>query len=151
MNVQKLTQKSIEALQNAQSAASSYGNQTVDQQHLMLALLTQENGLIPQLLTKMEVDPDNFKAAVTQSVNTIPKVSFSGGRQADSVYVSNDLDRSMTDAEECAKRMKSKCVSRLSTFLLGMIDTPNSEMKKLFQTFNITKAEFLHVCRCSSR
>ncbi len=144
MNVQKLTQKSIEALQNAQSAASSYGNQTVDQQHLMLALLTQENGLIPQLLTKMEVDPDNFKAAVTQSVNTIPKVSFSGGRQADSVYVSNDLDRSMTDAEECAKRMKDEYVS-VEHIMLGMIDMPNSEMKKLFHTFNITRDEFLQV------
>ena len=144
MNAQKLTQKSLEALQNAQSAASSYGNQTVDQQHLMLALLTQENGLIPQLLTKMEVDPENFRTAVTQSINTIPKVSFSGGRQADSVYVSNDLDRSLNTAEECAGRMKDEYVS-VEHLMLGMLDQPNSEMKKLFNTFNITRSEFLQV------
>ena len=69
MNAQKLTQKSLEAIQSAQSIAATYGNQAVDQQHVLLALLTQEGGLIPQLLTKMEIDPENFKTAVTQSVD----------------------------------------------------------------------------------
>ena len=144
MNVNKLTQKSIEAVQSAQSIASTYGNQTVDQQHLMLALLTQEGGLIPQLLTKMEIDPDNFKMAVTQSVNAIPKVTISGGRQADSVYVSNDLDRSLSDAEQTAARMKDEFVS-VEHLMLGIINQPNSEMKRLFNTFNLTKNEFLQV------
>ncbi len=144
MNAQKLTQKSLEALQNAQSAASTYGNQAVDQQHVIYALLTQENGLIPQLLRKMEVDPENFKTAITQSINTIPKVTMSGGRQADSVYVSNDLDRSLADAEDCASRMKDEYVS-VEHIFLGMINQPNSEMKRLFKTFNITKDEFLQV------
>ena len=144
MNVQKLTQKSLEAIQNAQSVASTYGNQAVDQQHLVYALLTQQGGLIPQLLTKMEVDPENFKTAVTQSINAIPKVTMSGGRAADSVYVSNDLDRALADAESCAERMKDEYVS-VEHLFLGMINQPGSEMKKLFKTFNITKDEFLQV------
>ena len=144
MNAQKLTQKSLEAIQNAQSVASTYGNQAVDQQHLVYALLTQQGGLIPQLLTKMEVDPDNFKTAVTQSINAIPKVTMSGGRAADSVYVSNDLDRALADAESCAERMKDEYVS-VEHLFLGMINQPGSEMKKLFKTFNITKDEFLQV------
>ena len=144
MNVQKLTQKSIEAMQSAQSVAATYGNQAVDQQHLMLALLTQENGLIPQLLTKMEIEPENFKLALTQSVNGIPKVSISGGRQADSVYISNELDRALADAENCAMQMKDEFVS-VEHLMLGMINQPNSEMKRLFKTFNLTKNEFLQV------
>ena len=144
MNAQKLTQKSLEAIQSAQSIAATYGNQAVDQQHVLLALLTQEGGLIPQLLTKMEIDPENFKTAVTQSVNALPKVTMSGGRQADSVYVSNDLDRSLADAESCAARMKDEFVS-VEHLFLGMINQPNSELKKLFKTFNVTKDEFLQV------
>ncbi len=144
MNVQKLTQRSIEAIQSAQSIASTYGNQAVDQPHVMLALLTQEGGLIPQLLTKMEIEPENFKAAVTQTVNAIPKVTMSGARQADSVYISNDLDRAMADAEECAARMKDEFVS-VEHIMLGMINQPSSEMQKLFKTFNLTKNEFLQV------
>ena len=74
MNAQKLTQKSLEALQEAQSIASRNSNQAVDQQHLMLALLSQENGLVPQLFVKMDIAPENIEAALTRAVDDIPKV-----------------------------------------------------------------------------
>ena len=73
MNAQKLTQKSLEALQEAQSIASRNSNQAVDQQHLMLALLSQENGLVPQLFVKMDIAPENIEAALTRAVDDIPK------------------------------------------------------------------------------
>ena len=96
MNAQKLTQKSLEALQEAQSIASRNSNQAVDQQHLMLALLSQENGLVPQLFVKMDIAPENIEAALTRAVDDIPKVQV-GGRAQDSVYISSDLDKASND------------------------------------------------------
>ena len=85
MNMQKFTQKSLEAIQNAQSCAIEYGNPMLDQQHLLLALLQQEDGLIPQLLQKMEVNVNGLTQAVENEVKRMPRVS--GGQTRVAVYV----------------------------------------------------------------
>lgn len=95
MNAQKLTQKSVEAVQRAQELSIERQNMQLEQAHLLLALLTQENGLIPQLLTKMDVDAEGFAAAAESAVNGIPHVS-GPGREAGKIYVSEDLDHALS-------------------------------------------------------
>ena len=143
MNAQKLTQKSLEALQEAQSIASRNSNQAVDQQHLMLALLSQENGLVPQLFVKMDIAPENIEAALTRAVDEIPKVQV-GGRAQDSVYISSDLDKAFAEAESEASRMKDEYVS-VEHLVMGIMDSPNSALKEIFKTFGVTKTKFLKV------
>ena len=143
MNAQKLTQKSLEALQEAQSIASRNSNQAVDQQHLMLALLSQENGLVPQLFVKMDIAPENIEAALTRAVDDIPKVQV-GGRAQDSVYISSDLDKAFAEAESEASRMKDEYVS-VEHLVMGIMDSPNSAVKEIFKTFGVTKSKFLKV------
>ena len=143
MNAQKLTQKSLEALQEAQSIASRNSNQAVDQQHLMLALLSQENGLVPQLFVKMDIAPENIEAALTRAVDDIPKVQV-GGRAQDSVYISSDLDKAFAEAESEASRMKDEYVS-VEHLVMGIMDSPNSALKEIFKTFGVTKTKFLKV------
>ena len=146
MNVQKFTQKSLEAVQEAQSIAASYSNQSIDQEHLMLSLLRQENGLIPELLTKMGVNTQGFSSSVENAINNIPKVTVGGGREQGSVYISQDLDKALADAENEAKRMKDEYVS-VEHIFLGMLNCPNKAMNEIFRTFSIKKAEFLKVLR----
>ena len=86
MNMNKLTQKSIEAIQAAQSLAAEHGNQQIEQAHLLMALVEQEGGFVPQLLTNMGVTVESFDAAVRDQVERLPKVS-GGGREADKIYV----------------------------------------------------------------
>ena len=143
MNAQKLTQKSLEALQEAQSIASRNLNQAVDQQHLMLALLSQENGLVPQLFVKMDIAPENIEAALTRAVDDIPKVQV-GGRAQDSVYISSDLDKAFAEAESEASRMKDEYVS-VEHLVMGIMDSPNSALKEIFKTFGVNKSKFLKV------
>ena len=143
MNAQKLTQKSLEALQEAQSIASRNSNQAVDQQHLMLALLSQENGLVPQLFVKMDIAPENIEAALTRAVDDIPKVQV-GGRTQDSVYISSDLDKAFAEAESEASRMKDEYVS-VEHLVMGIMDSPNSALKEIFKTFGVNKTKFLKV------
>ena len=143
MNAQKLTQKSLEALQEAQSIASRNSNQAVDQQHLMLALLSQENGLVPQLFVKMDIAPENIEAALTRAVDDIPKVQV-GGRAQDSVYITSDLDKAFAEAESEASRMKDEYVS-VEHLVMGIMDSPNSALKEIFKTFGVTKTKFLKV------
>lgn len=141
MNIQKFTQKSVEALQEAQSIASRNSNQAVDQEHLLLALLKQENGLIPQLFLKMDIDPQSIADAAEKAVNSIPKVQV-GGREQGSVYVSSELDRALSEAEAQASRMKDEYVS-VEHIVLGIMESPNMAVKELFKSFNITRSKFL--------
>lgn len=141
MNIQKFTQKSVEALQEAQSIASRNSNQAVDQEHLLLALLKQENGLIPQLFLKMDIDPQSLADAAEKAVNSIPKVQV-GGREQGSVYVSSELDRALSEAEAQASRMKDEYVS-VEHIVLGIMESPNRAVKELFKSFNITRSKFL--------
>lgn len=141
MNAQKFTQKSLEAIGEAQSVAVRNSNQAVDEEHLLLALLLQESGLIPQLLVKMNVDPKTAADKMEQAVNAVPKVQI-GGQQADSLYVSQELNKALAEAEQSADRMKDEYVS-VEHIFLGILENQNKAVKEIFKSLGITKSEFL--------
>ena len=141
MNMNQLTQKSLAAIQGAQSLAQQYGQQQIEQQHLLLALVADQEGFIPQLLTTMGMTVPSFLAAVQAEVNKLPKVS-GGGREADKVYVAQDVDRALNAAEETAKSMKDEYIS-VEHLFLGLLDTANSALKELFRTYNVTKEKVM--------
>ena len=116
MNLNQFTQKSLEAIQSAQSLAVENGNQQVGQSHLLLSLLQQNDGLIGQLMSRMGVPADSFVSAVTGAVGALPKVS-GGGREADKIYISQSLDQALNAAEKQAGRMKDDFVSVEHLFL----------------------------------
>ena len=135
MNVQKFTQKSMEAIQLAQHIASEHDNQQIEQCHILMALLMQEEGLVPQLLTKMEITVPSVLAAVKEQVAALPAVTGSG-REMDKVYINRDVDAALTEAESVADSMKDEYVS-VEHILLGLIAKANGRMKKLFETYHI--------------
>ena len=137
MNQKNFTQKSQEAIQAAQMLSREYGNPQIEQAHLLYALLDQESGLIPQLVTSMGPDPASLKAAVKAELQRMPKVGGSG-READKVYISRDMDRALTRADEIAGEMKDEFLS-VEHLFLGLIDAADPTLKKLFQTYHITK------------
>ena len=137
MNAQKYTQKSLEAVQTAQSLATEYGNQQIEQPHLLLALLTDKSGLIPQLLGNMGLTVPSFSAAAKAEVEKLPRVSGSG-REQGKIYVAQDVDKCLNTAESIASSMKDEYVS-VEHLLLALIDTANRELKELFRTYNVTK------------
>ena len=141
MNANKYTQKSLEALQAAQSAAVEYGNQTVQQSHLLLALLQAENGLIPQLLSHMGFTVPAFVSAVQAEVARLPRVSGSG-REMGKLYVSQELDQAMNAAETIAASMKDEYVS-VEHLLLALAEHPDNALRELFRTFSVTKEGIL--------
>ena len=141
MNMNQLTQKSLAAIQGAQSLAQQYGQQQIEQQHLLLALVADQEGFIPQLLTAMGMTVPSFLAAVQAEVNKLPKVS-GGGREADKVYVAQDVDRALNAAEETAKSMKDEYTS-VEHLFLGLLDSANSALKELFRTYNVTKEKVM--------
>ena len=145
MNLNKLTQKSLEAVQYAQTLAVENGNQQVQQCHLFLALLQQEDGLIGQLMDRMGVPGDSLASALSGAVGALPKISGSN-READKIYVSQGLDQALTEAEAQASRMKDDYVS-VEHLVLGMLEKPEADVKKLMGTFEIDAARFLAALR----
>ena len=141
MNAQKLTQKSMEAIQAAQSVAVQYQNMQIDQVHLLYALADQEGGLISQLLTKMGVEPSKFIQSCEMEIARLPKVTGSG-REPDKVYVSPDTDAALTEAEQTAARMKDEYVS-VEHLFLGLMDKANAAAKRVFDSCGIKKNNFL--------
>ena len=141
MNAQKLTQKSMEAIQAAQSVAVQYQNMQIDQVHLLYALADQEGGLISQLLTKMGVEPSKFIQSCEMEIARLPKVTGSG-REPDKVYVSPDTDAALTEAEQTAARMKDEYVS-VEHLFLGLLDKANAAAKRVFDSCGIKKNNFL--------
>ena len=138
MNMNQFTQKSLEAVQSAQSIAQEYGNQQIEQAHLLYALLRQENGLIPQLLTHMGITVPSFEAAVRKEVEDLPRVTVSGGREAGKVYIAPGVDKALNTAESTAASMKDEYVS-VEHLLLALVETADRDLKDLFRTYNITK------------
>ncbi len=136
MNANQFTQKSLEAIQGAQDVAQEYGNQQIEQAHLLLALLRQENGLIPQLLTNMGLTVPSLEAAVRAEVEKLPKVSVS--REAGKVYVSPDFNKAIQAAEGSAQSMKDEYVS-VEHLLLALIETADAALKPLLRTYNVTR------------
>ena len=142
MNIQKFTQKSLEAIQNSQAIAMDNQNQQVEQEHVLLALLEQENSLIKELLEKMKVSKE-FENEVRNNIKNKPKV-ISGTNQSGNIYISPDLEQALNDAEKTAQKMKDEYVS-VEHIMLGIINKANREISNLFKTFNITKDRFLKV------
>ena len=141
MNINQCTQKTVQAIQAAQRLAVEYQNQAIEQEHLLAALCQQEGGLIPQLLTKMGVEPGNFLAAAIDKVAALPHVTGSG-RDPEKVYISGDLDRAFNAAEDQAKQMKDEYVSVEHVFL-GMLQRPGRAASELFRQFGITQEKFM--------
>ncbi|WP_040195510.1 ATP-dependent chaperone ClpB [Candidatus Soleaferrea massiliensis] len=141
MNTQKFTQKSLEAIQLSQNIALEHGHMQIEQQHLAAALLTQENGLIPQLLKKMNVDESAVLSAVQEAVNKLPQVS-GPGREAGKIYISGDVDTVLADAEKQAARMKDEYIS-VEHIMLSLIGHPNNELREIFKRFSIDANRFL--------
>ena len=127
MNMNQFTQKSLAAIQGAQDLAQEYGQQQIEQQHLLLALLNDEQGFIPQLLTAMGMTVPSFQAAVKAEVEKLPKVSGSG-READKVYVAQDVDKALKAAESAAQSMKDEYIS-VEHIFLGILECANRPLK----------------------
>ena len=142
MNIQKFTQKSIEAIQKAQSLVIENENSQIEQEHLLYALLIGENSLIKELLKKMNVG-EEFQKTVKNEIDNKPRM-HSETRQMEQVYISRDVDEALADAENTADKMKDEYVS-VEHIMLGLIDKANSKLKQLFKTFNIDKNNFLKV------
>ena len=143
MNTQKLTQKSLEAIQSANGLAIENQNQQIEQVHLLSALLGQEGGLIPQLFEKIGVSVDNVQIQLKNAIDNLPAVTGSG-RKADEVYVSQDVDRALREAEKEAAHMKDDFVS-VEHLMLGLFDAMGNDLKKVLQPFSVTKEAFLEV------
>ena len=140
MNFDQYTKRSLEAIQLMQNLAGEYGNQQLEQCHLLLALLRQEEGLTPQLLRNMGVTPESLDSAARSMVEKLPKVS--GGAAADRMYLSADLDKTLRSAQEQSKAMKDDYVS-VEHLFLALLDTANRELKNLFSTYRITREDCL--------
>ena len=141
MNTNQYTQKTLEALQAAQQLAVEYQHNAMEPEHLLHALATQEQGLIPQLLQKLNVDAGSFSAAVAEKLSAMPRVSGSG-RDPDKVYISQATDKVLSAATREAKAMKDDYVSVEHVFL-GLLDEPTQNCSDLFRAFSITKDKFL--------
>ena len=141
MDLERLTKRSAEAIRSAQSLAQGYGNPQIEQTHLLLALMEDETGLIPQLLAGMGIDTASFTAAVRASVERQPKVS-GGSREVGKVYISNDTSRALDRAEAVAGEMKDEYVS-VEHLLLGLLDTAAGDCARLFSDYRITRERVL--------
>ena len=136
MNFENYTQKSLEAVQSAQKIAQQNHHQQLEQLHLLLALLRQDGGLVPQLLKKMDVVPESLEAAASQALNRIPGVT--GSVEMDRFYVSQEAADTLNDAENQANSMHDSYVS-VEHLFLGLLDTAKGPVKDLFSTYRITK------------
>ena len=136
MNINKFTQKSMEAVQNCEKLAYEFGNQEIDQEHLLKSLIDQEDGLILKLIEKMEINTAHFSNRVTEYLNK--KVKVQGG----DLRISNDLNKVLITAEDEAKAMGDEYVS-VEHLFLSLLKYPNKAMKELFKEYGITRDRFL--------
>ncbi len=137
MNIQKFTQKSIEAVNDCEKLAYDYGNQELEQEHLLLALLEQEDGLIPKLIEKMEIDLNHFTENARKHLEARTKVSGAG-----QLYVGQNLNKVLIHAEDEAKAMGDAYVSVEHLFLC-LIKYPNNALKSIIKEYGITRERFL--------
>ena len=137
MNIQKFTQKSIEAINTLEKLAYEYGNQEIEQEHLIVALLTQEDGLIGKLIEKMEINREHFTENVLRKLNARVKVSGAG-----QVYIGKDLNNVLIHAEDEAKQMGDEYVS-VEHLFLSLLRYPNKATKELMKEYGLTRDRFL--------
>ncbi len=142
MNIQKLTQNSLKALENAQMTAKEYGNQKLEQSHLLKAQLEIDEGLIPQILSKIGVDVNTFKTDVESLISKLPKVSGGNGE----LYMSAELDAALNYAESQADKMGDEYVS-LEHILLGIVEKPAADIKPLLSKYSISSKSILNILK----
>lgn len=142
MNMNKLTQKSQEAVFDAQNIAVRYGQQEVGVDHLLLALITQENGLIPKLLARMNIPLDNLKNSIEQELRKRPRVS-GAGQETGKIYVSQELSKLLVGAENSADNLKDDYVSVEHLFLAILSNDKKTAANKILETFGLTCDNFL--------
>mgnify|MGYP004513936775 FL=1 len=140
MNIQKFTQKSLEAIQNAQTLAIENQNAQVEQEHLLLALLEQENSLIKELIKKIG-NESNVENEIRSKIESKPKMT-GGARPSDGIYVAQDVDIVLADSESIAKNMKDEYVS-VEHIMLAIFNNANSNVKEILRRYRITKNDFL--------
>ena len=138
MNIQKFTQKSIEAVNQCEKLAYEYGNQQIEQEHLLYSLLTIEDSLILKLIQKMEIDPQEFKQRAERALAGVNKVQGSESR----VYVSGDLNKVLLGAENEAKQLGDEYVS-VEHLFLSLIRNADRVLKQIFKEYGITRDSFL--------
>ena len=143
MNINKFTQKSLESLQSAQNLAVENSNSAVDTLHLLLALLTVSDSLIPSLIKRMGVDDDVFAKELEDQINSLPKISGSG-YHASQIGISTELEQILIDAEKKAQKMNDEYIS-VEHLMLSIIDKSSGETAKILKKYNIDKNKFLSV------
>ena len=140
MNLQKCTQKSLEAIQDAQSLAVENQNSQIEQEHLFLALLRQDESLIKELIKKIGQE-EMLENDLENAVKRLPSMT-GGAREANNIYVAQDVDKVLTDAEKIAKKMKDEYVS-VEHIMISIFDNCNNKIKEILRTHNINKSDFL--------
>ncbi len=141
MNTSKLTAKSVEALETARNLAMNNYNSYIEESHVLLALLTGESGLIGELITKMGKSLPNLEAETRHIVDALPKVT---GDVSGEIYISNETNAALNEAEAQAIKMKDEYTS-VEHIMIGLLRKPDSKLRELFKTFNITEKEFYKV------
>ena len=141
MNMEKFTKKSLEAIRDAQQVAIEHQNMQIDQQHLLYALTAQQEGLIPQLFTALNIEPQRVLSACEREIERIPKVS-GPGRDPEKVYISQSVDAALNEAEKQAEHMKDEYVS-VEHIVLALMEKPNGVLKRLFGEMGLTRDAFL--------
>ena len=141
MNMEKFTKKSLEAIREAQQVAIEHQNMQIDQQHLLYALTAQQEGLIPQLFTALNIEPQRVLSACEREIERIPKVS-GPGRDPEKVYISQSVDAALNEAEKQAEHMKDEYVS-VEHIVLALMEKPNGVLKRLFSELGLTRDAFL--------
>ena len=143
MNLNQFTQKSVEAVQAAQQMTSARQNQQIEQEHLLLALLEQKEGLIPQLMQKAGVEPAALRQKLTAAVERLPQVSGSGAGQ---MYLSRDLEQALNEAEKIAREMHDEYTS-VEHLMLGLFEKTDDTLRALFREAGLTKEKFMAALR----
>ena len=141
MDLNRLTQKSQQALQSAQSLAIEYQNQQLEQCHLLWALCADGEGLIPELLKKMGADGGRVADAARAEAAKLPRVT-GGGRDPEKIYISADTDRALTAAEKAAGKMKDDYIS-VEHLMLGLFEAAGREVSEIFRLWGLDKDKFL--------
>ena len=145
MNLQKFTQKSIEALQAAQQLSAEYGNQQLEQAHLLLALLRQEDSLTAELFRRVGAQPEQIADALTRVVERLPKVS-GGGSDPDKIYISQSTDKALNEAQRQAEQMRDDFIS-VEHIVLGVLAFPQDDVRRILADAGVTKDRFLVALR----
>ena len=140
MDTQKFTMKSLEAISTAQNIAIQNQNPQIEQEHLLLALLEQDESLIKQLLKNMNI-PNEFQEELKNKIKNSPKMT-SQARNLDSIYVAQDVDLVLSNSEKVANRMKDEYIS-VEHIMISLFDNANNNIRDLFKKYRITKNEFL--------